>query len=844
MKTTTKLFYGVLLLLTIAISKANAQMVYLPDTNFRNALIQKGFGSAIVGDSLDGGNSMVINATVLNVSNYWISDLTGVTSFINLDTLDCHGNQLSFLPQLPVNIYYLNFSGNYFTTFPQLPAALKNLDCGYNYLTTLPQLPTTLKVLDCQSNQLTYLPQIPLSMIDLNCSDNYITSIPNLPFSLIKFACYRNSLATLPLLPVGLTMLNCGYNQLTILPTLSPNLTELWCSHNQLTALPQLPTSLVRIVCEYNQLTSLPALTSAFYEFIICGKNTITSLPTLPDSVLNLYCDNNQITIIPYLPKYLEILDCSNNQLTSIPQLPDSLSQLNCTSNTNLSCLPELHNLLYLGFDSTAISCLPNYITAMYSNPLINGFPICDQFNTNGCDYYWNIAGQTYSNNNANCVYDTADTRIKNIPIQLFRNGSLLQQTTTSLLGYYDFDTDSLGIYEVKVDTTGLLFDVICPSTNLYTDTLTTTDSLKTGRDFSLQCKSGLHVGIKSIYSRFITGQLSIININAEDLALFYGMNCAAGESGIVTTTLNGPVTYLSPAAGALTPTTIIGNTLTYSVADFGALTIGAFDVMVETDTTAQAGASVCVTVTTNTTNVSGNIKMDSLQQCFVVVSSFDPNDKQVSPVSGIDINGDGWLIYTINFQNTGTAEAFNIRLLDTLDNNLDWSTFKHTAYSNEPQIQLFNTGILWFNFPNINLPDSNTNEPLSHGYVQYKIKLKQGLSLGTQIRNTAYIYFDFNPPVITNTTQNVLVTPTAIAELYNEIQFHIAPNPVQSVLTVTLSNRLPANTYIFINDMQGRIIKQEKISESTTIQLDVSTLTKGVYFIRLNGKVQRFVKM
>jgi uncharacterized repeat protein (TIGR01451 family) len=808
MKTTTKLFYGAWLLLILAIGKANAQMVYLPDYNFRNALIAKGYGSAIVGDSLNAGDSLVINTIYLVVSSKGISNLTGIEAFINLDYLDCKSNQL--------------------TTLPQLPSTLNFLDCYDNMLTSLPQLPTALTFLNCSyNNQLTFLPQLPLTLETLYCA--------------------HCQLATLPLLPLTLETLVCDHNLLATLPQLTAALSRLDCSFNLLTYLPQLPSSLSNLNCATNLLTSLPNLPSSL-TVLVCRENNLTVLPVLPLDLVSLICRNNLLTALPNLPPILKHLHCSYNQLIALPPLPVSLKTLRCDGNNNLSCLPKLHDMSNLTFDSTAITCIPNYATISYSLPLISTIPICDQFNTNGCEYYWNIAGQTDLDQNANCVYDTAtDAHLKNIPLQLFSIGNLLQQTTTNYYGKYNFDTDSLGIYEVRIDTTDLPFDVICPGTNLYTDTITPTDSIKTGRDFSFQCKGDLHVGIKSIYGRFVTGQLSTIKINAEDLAQFYGMNCASGESGIVTTTLNGPVTYMSPAAGSLTPTTVSGNILTYNVADFGALTSGAFDVVVKTDTTAQAGTPVCVTVTTNTTNISGNIKMDSLQQCFVVVNSYDPNDKQVSPVNGIDINGDGWLIYTINFQNTGTAEAFNIYLLDTLDNNLDWSTFKLTAYSHEPQIQLFNTGVLRFNFPNINLPDSNTNEPLSHGYVQYKVKLKQGLSLGTQIRNTAYIYFDFNSPVVTNTTQNVLVVPIAIDELNNQIPFHIAPNPVHSVLYIMLSNNLPSNTFITINDMQGRIIKQISPLQGRGAggeAIDVNALTQGVYLLRINGQVQRFVKL
>jgi hypothetical protein len=52
-------------------------------------------------------------------------------------------------------------------------------------------------------------------------------------------------------------------------------------------------------------------------------------------------------------------------------------------------------------------------------------------------------------------------------------------------------------------------------------------------------------------------------------------------------------------------------------------------------------------------------------------------------------------------------------------------------------------------------LPDSHINEPASHGWLMYRIKLKDNLALGTQITNTASIYFDYNAPVVTNTTLN-----------------------------------------------------------------------------------------
>ncbi|MBK9490010.1 MAG: hypothetical protein IPO07_15465 [Haliscomenobacter sp.] len=61
--------------------------------------------------------------------------------------------------------------------------------------------------------------------------------------------------------------------------------------------------------------------------------------------------------------------------------------------------------------------------------------------------------------------------------------------------------------------------------------------------------------------------------------------------------------------------------------------------------------------------------------------------------------------------------------------------------------------------FKNINLPDSTNNEPESHGFVSFRIKDRSGLAEKTTIDNTAYIYFDQNPAIVTNTTQNIMVS-------------------------------------------------------------------------------------
>jgi uncharacterized repeat protein (TIGR01451 family) len=150
-----------------------------------------------------------------------------------------------------------------------------------------------------------------------------------------------------------------------------------------------------------------------------------------------------------------------------------------------------------------------------------------------------------------------------------------------------------------------------------------------------------------------------------------------------------------------------------------------------------------------------------------IVTGSFDPNDKTVSPV-GVGATGDiaasvTDLTYLIRFQNTGNGPAVNIVVKDTLSSNVNVNTFEMLGSSHNYNIEILPGNILKWKFNNIMLPDSNSNEPASHGYIQYRIKRNNNNTPGTQIKNTAYIYFDFNEPVVTNTAINTIETITGI---------------------------------------------------------------------------------
>lgn len=379
--------------------------------------------------------------------------------------------------------------------------------------------------------------------------------------------------------------------------------------------------------------------------------------------------------------------------------------------------------------------------------------PLCDIFNTNGCDVYYNITGELYKDDNGDCVKSTSEANIQNLKVDLYQGGNLQQQ------GYFDnfyFFNTNYGTFQTKVDTTGLPFIISCPANNTQTSIITALDSMDYNMDFALQCKPGFDLSAWSIASTnlFRPASTPLVHIKAGDFASFWGQICnTANLSGQLQITISGPASYNAPAVGALTPSSVNGNSITYTIADWSAINPEtAFNILLKIDTAAQAGQSVCLNVSLTPTVGDNNPANNTLSYCFTVVASLDPNNKTVYPTGSVI--GSDWLTYTVNFQNTGNSYAQHIYILDTLDSNLDESTFQLLSWSHENQT-IVNGNVVRFNFPNINLPDSNANEPASHGYVQYKIKAKENLAPGAHIYNTAYIYFDFNAPVVTNTTDN-----------------------------------------------------------------------------------------
>lgn len=216
------------------------------------------------------------------------------------------------------------------------------------------------------------------------------------------------------------------------------------------------------------------------------------------------------------------------------------------------------------------------------------------------------------------------------------------------------------------------------------------------------------------------------------------------------------------------------------------------------------------------------------------IVGSYDPNDINETHGNEIlfsDFGTNDYLYYTIRFQNTGTGNANFISIINNLPIELDGSSMVMLQSSHNYNLTRKANGELRWFFENINLAPSSVNNDDSQGYVTFKIKPTAGYSVGTLIENTAEIYFDYNPAIVTNTFETLFVN--ALSNESHTLQnFAVYPNPANDFITI--QNR--DNTIISkvsIVDILGKSIKTSNCN-SSEVSIDISNLNSGIYFVEI----------
>ncbi|NUN99541.1 MAG: T9SS type A sorting domain-containing protein [Saprospiraceae bacterium] len=251
-----------------------------------------------------------------------------------------------------------------------------------------------------------------------------------------------------------------------------------------------------------------------------------------------------------------------------------------------------------------------------------------------------------------------------------------------------------------------------------------------------------------------------------------------------------------------------------------------------------------------------GNISPFVSIDCRPNIGAFDPNDKSAEPLGYEDahfIVNNIPLSYHIRFQNTGTDTAFQVMVTDVLSPLLDARSIRMGASSHPYTWELRTGGVLVVRFDNIMLPDSNINEAASQGFFKFEIDQVPGNPVGARIENTASIYFDFNAPVVTNTTFHtvgegfihVQVTGTEQV-LVENASIKVYPNPFEHSATFEVTGLEFNHLELEISDTQGRVWRREERSGGAQIQIRRDDLLPGLYIYRLsaNGQLLNAGKM
>lgn len=430
--------------------------------------------------------------------------------------------------------------------------------------------------------------------------------------------------------------------------------------------------------------------------------------------------------------------------------------------------------------------------------------------------------GTVYRDNNGNGTQDAGEPSVPYGIIKVTQTGAYY---AANVSGDYSIDLPA-GAWNIEgVPLT--YYTISQPTGGNYAVTSAGLGTVNTGLDFGNDPVPGQNdLQVTMFHAPPVPGFNRWIYVTARNVG-------STTLSGSVDLTPDGDFSYVSISGGG----TWSSPTATWNFSNLMPGQMIGESLQVHLDTSATVGDTLCSQVVVNP--VTGDVAPadNTFDFCHEIVASYDPNDKQVTP-QGNGVAGEvppgTPFTYRVRFQNTGNFYATNVFIRDTLDSDLDHGSFRVLA-SSHPMTYTLNNGQVQFNFDNIMLPDSNTNEPASHGFVIYRIQPLSGLAQGTEITNSASIYFDFNPPVLTNTTLNTIWVATSTEGPQVEQNVVLFPNPVTDRATVRFD--AAGETWsLQVIDITGRTLYQRDGVRDGEVSFNRGDLPEGTYLYRLSS--------
>lgn len=492
-------------------------------------------------------------------------------------------------------------------------------------------------------------------------------------------------------------------------------------------------------------------------------------------------------------------------------------SNWNATSATTVDATFNIPGSATLGDYSMRVGNMTPYVPAVFT--VTNGASI------------GTISGKVFHDVNENCSQGGAEPDLSGFVVHL-TPGNYYAMTGAN--GEYQALVPP-GTYTVDVDPPAH-YARLCPTTPI-TATIASAGSMSTGNDFAMDADTVTDGSISCGFAEFRPGFNTVITVQVQNI----GITPLTGTAHLI---LDSNLTYLSSVPSG----TLSGDTLSWNINTPIPPGEGQnYTATVNLPTTVALGTVISNTSWLQTDSSDYDPENNSFVCSGIVIGSYDPNDKTVWDQDmnladpGIDPM-DSMLTYRIRFQNTGTASAINIFIRDTIDSQLDLGSLRMLGTSHLPYTMSVNgNGNIEWRFPDIHLPDSNSNEPASHGFVLYEIKIKPGFTQGNSILNTAHIYFDFNAPVVTNTTNTSIIVSREDPQPTYPVK--VFPNPTSDMLYVEMECSSLEGIKCKLFDSFGGVVREMNLpcqGGNQRFEIPVEDLSTGVYFLETAVGSQR----
>ena len=449
-------------------------------------------------------------------------------------------------------------------------------------------------------------------------------------------------------------------------------------------------------------------------------------------------------------------------------------------------------------------------------------------------DVYGVLAqGIVYQDDNNNGIHENNENLLPNISISL--------EAPDTWCPFYMTNTKSDGSYILGV--TPSTSDTLRPLlTSKYLETINPPFRLVgnggTGLDFGVKLTPDIHD--LAISGNYLGRPRPGFDLSA---VIYYSNAGTLASDATISVKLDNHLSYVEATPP---PTAVFGDSLVWSMAQLALFETGYIWVKTYLPSTIPLGTLIKSTCHISSPSPDFTPDDNSRVLSDTVVGSFDPNEKRAEPADGLTVEeiADGKeIFYTIQFQNTGTFQADQVRITDHLDAELDFTSCRFVAASHPVStFRLMPGGLLEIIFEHIMLPDSNTNEASSHGFVTFGIQRKKAFEPFYTVRNEAAIYFDFNEPILTNQVTTPIITKAVSTNTppfeAKRADLLISPNPAQQIFTISTEEKLEGAGLLTIQNISGQILLQRQVLDlSTPMVANSAGFPEGTYIVRLIGK-------